>query len=232
MNALGGTPAGQPAQFANWSEANQQWLIDAIARLRARLQGQATVGGSEATVEAGPEPAFTPALIHCAQVFGLSPFEREVLLLVAGLELDSGLRAAVAALNDGVSPRANYAFAFGMLTQPHWGALSPDAPLRYWRLVEPEAGMPLTQAALRIDERILHFISGVAASDVHLHGVARHLQTAVAEDAIETETAKCIAQSASTHHERGCIAVLYGNANDSCTRRDVALAAVAALRQP
>src|SRR4051812_232420 len=91
-----------------WTELNQQWLTEAIARLRRRLESRGAgdhmeAGAIEDCVGCEEGAGFTPALIHCVTVFELSPFERELLLLVAGLELDHGLRAAVMALNSGVS---------------------------------------------------------------------------------------------------------------------------------
>ena len=76
---------------------------------------------------------FAPALIRCARLFRLTPFERELLLLVAGTELDRGLRAAITMINGGHAAGATFSLALGVLTQPHWDAMSPDAPLRHWR---------------------------------------------------------------------------------------------------
>jgi hypothetical protein len=148
-------------RLPNWTELNRQWLIAAIAKLRERIEARTAdmAGEGEAAdcIDANDATGFMPALVHCARVFRLSPFERELLLLVAGLELDHGLRAAVTNLNLGVSSRASYGLALAVLTAPHWDALSPSAALRHWRMVEPEPGGVLTQAALRIDERVLHF---------------------------------------------------------------------------
>jgi AAA+ superfamily predicted ATPase len=222
-------------QHSRWSHANREWLIETVTRLRLRLETQKTAPGPVSvacdSVEAGTDPGFTPALIQCAHMFGLSPFERELLLLVAGLELDSGLRAAVSALNGGASVRASYGLALGMLVQPHWDALSPDAPLRYWRLVEPEPGAPLAQANLRIDERILHFLTGVAASDAHIQGIARYVPMPAAADLIDGALAQRISQSFRAEGERGRIVVLYSEARDPCAQRDLALTVAAELAQ-
>jgi len=118
---------------------------------------------------------FTPALERVATLFGLSPFETEVLLLAAAVELDRSLRSTVATIQ-GVNPgaaRATFALAFAALPDAHWDAMSPAAPLRYWRLVHVEGGPGLSDAALRIDERLLHEITGVAAHDERLLGLAQ-----------------------------------------------------------
>jgi hypothetical protein len=229
MNALGGAQAGQ---LTSWSEANQHWLMAAIGRLRARLESssQATSETPD-SVAAGADCGFTPALIHCALAFNLSAFERELLLLVAGLELDSGLRAIVAALNGGASPRASYGLALGLLTKPHWDGLSPDAPLRHWHMIEPESGASLAQASLRIDERILHFLTGVSASDARLQGIARYVQIP-AEDVADAALAQIIVESLDANHEPGRIVVLHSQTHDACAQRDIALAVAARLAKP
>src|SRR6185369_7094341 len=70
------------------------------------------------------------------------------------------------------SVHATFGLALEHLFQPHWDALSPDAPLRHWLLIAPDGSAPLTEAALRIDETILHFIAGIAGSDPDLAGIA------------------------------------------------------------
>jgi hypothetical protein len=222
-----------PARLLSWSERNQQWLVAAIGRLGKRLEAQA-VGpcGPSAPISdciaADAMPGFTPALLQCAEVFALSPFERELLLLVAGLELDQGLRTAVAALNGGGSSRASFGLALGVLTQAHWDALSPDAALRYWQLLEPESGPPLTRAALHIDERVLHFITGVASSDARLRGVAHYIETqSLPLDTGSALLARRIAQSLGYNGEVGSIIVIHGEPLDPSALRDVGLGAAA-----
>src|SRR5262249_32250121 len=63
--------------------------------------------------------------------------------------------------------------ALAALPQPHWNALLPTAPLRYWRLIEfgqsgGSTGAPLTTRPLRIDEKILHYMTGMRHLDERL----------------------------------------------------------------
>ncbi len=104
-----------------------------------------------------------PALETLSTALGLSRFEREVLLLCAGVELE----AELAGLCHG---RPTFSLALSTLAEPHWSALAPAAPLRYWRLVELEGGDSLTTAPLRIDERVLHYLTGVQYVDERLDG--------------------------------------------------------------
>ncbi|UCF90306.1 MAG: ATP-binding protein [Desulfobacterales bacterium] len=104
--------------------------------------------------------------------FGLSPFERDLLLLCAGTELDSRM-ADLCALCQGDPLRRTPTFglALAVLPEAHWSALTPDGPLRYWRLIEVGPGDFLTTSPLRIDERILHYLAGTPHLDERLRGV-------------------------------------------------------------
>jgi hypothetical protein len=119
-------------RLPNWTELNRQWLIAAIAKLRERIEARTAdmAGEGEAAdcIDANDATGFMPALVHCARVFRLSPLERELLLLVAGLELDHGLRAAVTNLNLGVSSRASYGLALAVLTATALGRAFAQRP--------------------------------------------------------------------------------------------------------
>jgi hypothetical protein len=103
------------------------------------------------------------------EVFGLSEFERDVILLLAGAALDRRFRAAIAALQPGAHA-PTFGLALAVLENPHWSAVSRVQPLRYWRLIEMGPGS-LLEAPLAIDERILQFLLGVPAADERLEPV-------------------------------------------------------------
>jgi len=127
----------------------------------------------EEAAEAMPAP---PALETLCVAFGLSPFERNVMLLCAGMELDSAFAAHCAAAQD--NPQRGYptfGLALAALPEAHWSALTPAAPLRYWRLVETTDGNTLTTARLRIDERVLHYLTGMQHLDERLQGIVEPL---------------------------------------------------------
>jgi len=50
----------------------------------------------------------------------------------------------------------------------HWDALANNAPLRRWRIIEICGDGPLAHSRLRIDERILFFLTGVWQLDARL----------------------------------------------------------------
>jgi hypothetical protein len=152
-----------------WVARNQAQLVAEFAALRRRLDGQA----AEELEERGCEPLVPPAAIDAlADVFELSRFERGLVLLCAGVEMDSPLATLCAAVG-GRLPRNSVTFSLAMaaLAEPHWSALAPSAPLRRLRLIEMEPGHGLTSAPLRIDERILHYLAGVNRLDQRLEGI-------------------------------------------------------------
>jgi len=156
-----------------------------LARLDAHARGAAPSDSSGPAPDSGPdrdsppdqspeldsEPATLRALVEC---FGLSAFERSVLLLAAATEIDptTGSRCA-AAVGDPDRAYPTFGLALAALPEPHWSALTPVAPLRRWRLVEPADETRLTGAPLRIDERVLHFLAGSPYLDARLHGMLR-----------------------------------------------------------
>ena len=55
-----------------------------------------------------------------------------------------------------------FALALALFDDPAWEVLSPERPLRYWRLIEinQPGAQPLTTSALRADERIVNYLKG------------------------------------------------------------------------
>ncbi|RQO54788.1 hypothetical protein DBR47_22235 [Paucibacter sp. KBW04] len=178
MNAPREWAALNPAGV-DWAQVNQAWLVQALGLLRQRLQ-QALDGDSNrpsADLLPAPTGDACPALLHIRQRFGLSTFETELLLLLAGVQLDSGLRQLLNQLfphSAGLAP--SFAQAMRLLSEPHWDALSTEAPLRDRLLLEPDptcASLP--EAPLRLPERLLHYIAGVPAREQRLDGLLHPL---------------------------------------------------------
>ena len=161
------------AASSSWSDANQRLLAAELARLRFRL---APAGGDAAALDAAVADAAAAmpapgALQRIATTFGLSDFERELLLLCAGVEMDTAIADACA----GAGRRGGATFGIGLaaLDEPHWSALTPERPLRRWRLVEADPVPTLTAGALRIDERVLHYLAGINLLDARLRPLLR-----------------------------------------------------------
>jgi hypothetical protein len=156
----------------SWTEANQAYLVAEFARLKQRLGSKHEGDTGEALEMARSGLESPPAIDWLSELFGLSPFEREVLLLCAGVEMDSELASLCGeARGRPQQAYATFGLALASLPEPHWSALTPSRPLRRFRLLEVEAGYGLTSAPLRIDERILHYLAGVNLLDPRLQSL-------------------------------------------------------------
>jgi len=157
----------------DWLQANQQALMHDVALVRAALQRHAGHDALPPTTPAGDQ-VLSMLDVVCDR-FGLSNFERKIVVLVAALELD-GRFAAVCGLAQDDASRAypTFGLALAAFEDAHWSALSPAAPLRHWRLIETGSGS-LTSAPLRIDEWLLHVLTGTGALDTRLEPLVRWL---------------------------------------------------------
>jgi len=76
------------AAATSWSEANQAYLVAQFARLKRLLTKGHGHAGAAASAP-GPELVPPPAIEALVELFGLSEFERDVVLLAAATEMDS-----------------------------------------------------------------------------------------------------------------------------------------------
>jgi hypothetical protein len=167
-----GPPPAKPRRFSRWmgnqplAKKKMKLLTEGTPVSREELLQEATARRDSA---AATEPP--PALILLANRFGLSPFERDTLLLCAALEFDPCL-GPLCGFAQGSQSRdyPTFALALSLFDDASWDALSAHRPLRYARLLEisQPGSMPLTAGALRADERIVNFLKGLNMLDDRL----------------------------------------------------------------
>ncbi len=105
------------------------------------------------------------------QKFNLSPFERDILLLCVGIEIDPNFTELCAKING--NPKKNYptlSLALSCFPNPSWQVISPSYPLQKWDLLEFSPDLTITQAPIKIDKRIFCYLLGENAFDQHLTG--------------------------------------------------------------
>jgi ATPase family protein associated with various cellular activities (AAA)/winged helix domain-containing protein len=169
------TTVDAPVRVA-WSDANQRVLVAEFERLKALLGGADSSAAAAAIEKARAELPAPAAIDHLVRQFPLSSFERDLLLLAAGVEMDGEI--AVRCMRPGAArPAATFALALASLPDAHWSALTPTRPLRHWSLIEVEDGGALSTSPLRIDERVLHFLAGVNYLDPRLRPLFRIART-------------------------------------------------------
>jgi hypothetical protein len=148
-------------------------LQERLAVVRGCLRAYS--GLDPEAARAGPFAPTHDGLAAVVHACALSPFEHDVLVLVAGCELDAGLPALCAhAHGDPARPFVTFGLALSALAGGHWDALSPEGPLRGLVLIELDrrAGGGLTGARLTIDERVLLALLGLDTLDAQLNAVA------------------------------------------------------------
>jgi AAA+ superfamily predicted ATPase len=170
-----------------WLERNQRHMGLALRIVRTHLErfNARAKNEPEPEVPETLEPAigFEPALEHLQIAFDLSDFERDVLILCAGMELESAFPMLCGvAHNDPQKQYASFGLALSALPGAHWSALAPESPLRHWKLIEVGSGYTLASSPLRISERVLHHLTGIGGLDARLTGLLepiRHLEQAI-----------------------------------------------------
>jgi len=174
-----------------WTKANQQYLTAEIHRIRTLLEAVAATGAerqqavAQETAQrqgeipaAGMENRLTPpaALDQLCHIFNLSDFERDIVVLCAAIELDSSFSSLCAGIQESSQhPWPTFSLALAVLPNAHWSAFAPDAPLRYWRLLNMTPSQTLVTSPLHIDEQILHYLTGIQHLHEQLRGYIRPL---------------------------------------------------------
>ena len=108
-------------------ETNQRALSAAIAEVRTALRRAAKRDAvTDAAEQGNPSPQTLEIL---CTAFGLSQFERGILLMCAGIELEGEFPSlCAAAQDDAARPFPTFSLALAALPDPHWSALTPLAP--------------------------------------------------------------------------------------------------------
>jgi hypothetical protein len=169
----------------SWEEANQTYLMATLSEVRAMLakfiarpeaQNAAELAAQSIPEQVRASMPAPPALETLCATFGLTSFEREILLMCAGVELDSRFASLYAAASKDLRHALpTFSLALAAFEDAHWSALLPGRPLRHWHLVEVMSGDALTTSSLRIDERILHYLAGTSCIDERLRGLTEPL---------------------------------------------------------
>jgi len=155
----------------DWAKANQRDLMAELVRLGRLLRREPDEGT--------PATSSPSALDTLCALFGLTTFERKIVLVCAGMELDGDFASSCGAASGSVgNPWPSFGLALAAFPDAHWDALGNNAPLRRWRLIEICGDGRLTHSRLRIDERILFFLTGVSQLDARLASLVEPLQEA------------------------------------------------------
>ena len=213
----------------NWLGANQRALLLEFELLKSSLAGDRETAATMHVAQ--PKSSVSTAMDQLTQAFRLTAFERGVVLLCAGVEMDPSLAMACGtALGVGRPANPTFGLALAVLHEPHWSALTPTGALRRWRLVELEPGTTLVSNPLRIDERILHFLAGLNVFDPRLAGILRQREPATELPQTHTTVANAIATILRSAGADTPVIQLWGDDPDG--KEDVAAQVAAKLETP
>ncbi|HEX7112526.1 MAG TPA: ATP-binding protein, partial [Mizugakiibacter sp.] len=209
----------------------------------ARLFGAAHASASAAKppapiADAAPAQPFDDAPRHRSALellslrLGLSAFERDALLLCAAMELDTRLPELCArAQRDPGKPYPTFALALALFDAPSWDALTPERPLRYWRLLEisQPGALPLVSAALRADERIVAYLKGLNYLDDRLLPLLAPLPPPLPLPPSQRALADALARSLRATSQQGTLPLVQLLGGDGSGKQMLAQTVAAAL---
>lgn len=162
---------------ATWKSESRRYLRASIDELWARLadgesDGAPSLASAAAELER-IEASCTkpPAARIVVDRFGLSAFERDVLVMCAGVEFVPAFARWMHEMSGRRDARATFGVALERLDEGALDALTPGAPLRRWKLVTLDNSHTLATSPARVDERVLHFLAGIDELDERLQAV-------------------------------------------------------------
>jgi hypothetical protein len=177
-----------------------------------------------------------PALVILGERFGLSPFERNVLLLSAAMEFDTRIPALCAQAQDDPARRyPTFALALALFHEDaSWDSLSPERPLRHYRLVEihQPGAQPLISSALLADEWVVNYLKGSNYLDDRLAHFLAPLDVTEAEAGLPSShqnIVEAIVHSLEHAPPRERLPVIQLLGTDSPSKRAIARHTAAAL---
>ena len=157
---------------------NNYYLKAAIGWLVLLLEQKAQTGettaaelaAAERTMVAAERVEPVPALVRLRQQLKLSQLETNLLLLCVAIELNQNISQLYALIQGNERNYPTFYLALIIFEAPAWDLVSPEGPLRYWRLIEIlQSGVdPLITSPLRADEKIVNYIKGLNYLDDRL----------------------------------------------------------------
>ncbi|MEM6398647.1 MAG: ATP-binding protein [Cyanobacteria bacterium P01_D01_bin.116] len=199
-------------KLQNWQELNQQYLGTQLERLRQILQNYVDSAQNNETQPLTPQPLAlenTVTLETLCQAFALTDFERDILLVCAGVELSASFAQLCAnAQGNAQFPYPTFSLMLAALPAAHWSAITPASPLRRWRLIEMGTGTSITTNRLTIDERVLHYLCGITYIDERLQGLIIPLAARVELPASQQHLAQQIVELWSEQHATSTLPII------------------------
>ncbi len=214
----------------SWEEANRAYLMQSLQPIKQALAKRIETTSpstdhnfSFESEYVQPEEPVMFALEGLCLTFGLSTFERDLLLLCVGMELDADFPVLCGlAQGDMQKNYPTFSLGYSILENPHWNAIMPSAPLRRLQLIEIGRGGVLTLCPLKINERILHTLVGVEDLDERLRSIVEPLHDLTIAVDSHQQIATHLAQTWSMAKGKGDLPIIQLCGEHSQTKRAIA----------
>jgi len=154
----------------DWFYENREYLVGNILHTKSLLASllSPTNDSRDYPDDVGKLPVWThgeplPCLEILSNTFHLTNFEKMILVLCAGAEIDGEVSALCSKLYKNSSTKfPTFDIAMRALPGADWLAILPDSNLRRYHLITVHSydDVPLLTSTLRIQERILHYLLG------------------------------------------------------------------------
>lgn len=221
----------------DWNTANQSYLMAALKAVQQELESYLTnldenpdrpkrsLAEGEITAASSDTLPAPAALDNLVNVFGLSAFERKMLLLCAGMELDAAFSTLLNRIQSPNSSYPSFSLALAAFQEAHWSALGPKAPLRFWQLLKVQDNTLITKAALKIDEQVLHYLTGVYYLNEQLEGLIDPIYTSESLVPSQANLANNIFQFCYANRDSGRLPIIHLKGKAKADMQSIAIAA-------
>jgi AAA+ superfamily predicted ATPase len=190
----------------DWFSENREYLIASIQYTKSLLAIISSSKGEEdkaryaedlGKLPIWPHSDSVPALETVSQTFHLSKFERHILVLCAGAEIDGEISELCSRLYRNPNSKfPTFDIALRAFPEADWEAILPDSNLRRFQLVTIRNydDIPLITTPVRIQERILHYLLGFkSVMDSSLDYLVRPVQmTAPVPDSAKSRISEIV----------------------------------------
>ena len=217
-------------------DRDRAYLIDVAKAMRYALVQR--IEDSQSNGSHAPSPFSAPAsmesppaLERLCGLFGLSAFERYVLVLCAAEAFwpDVGSLCGRIHQNQQLS-YPTFSLALALHPEGNWSALLPESPLRHWQLIQVDdrTNNPLPLRRLSLEESVLHYLMGEGYGDSWLEKFAYRL-TPIAQTLLPPSYEEIVERLADFLENGTGLIQLYGS--DRLTQQEIASAACRRLNR-
>ncbi len=152
----------------SWEVINQRYLRSLLDRLLDAIKHHTGQGTETPLSEPEFDQTNPPAIENLCHLFHLSDFERKLVLLTAGVQLDKAFGDICSKMRREKSkPWVSFDLALQLFNRNNWAPFNTQSTLRYWQIIVPDDLKNPTVCPIHLDQSILNYLIGHPVSDPH-----------------------------------------------------------------